>query len=164
MLPIIAGIISSLIQNNLPKIAQAVADKGVDYVQDKLGVKLEPDMSAEKLAEIQAAATKHEEFVMQQDNENTANARAMQMQALQQDDVFSKRFTYYLASFWSIITTIYIFCITFINIPLTNVRFSDTILGFLLGSVIATLINFFFGSSKTSQQKTELLLKSKDDK
>lgn len=65
MTPLITGIISSLISSKLPQVAQAVADKGVDYVSDKLGIKLEPNMSAEKIAEIQVAAQKHEEFKIQ---------------------------------------------------------------------------------------------------
>jgi hypothetical protein len=47
MLPVIAGIVSSLISNNLPKLAQAVADKGLDYVEDKLGVKVQTEETAE---------------------------------------------------------------------------------------------------------------------
>lgn len=159
MLPIIAGIVSSLISANLPKVAQAVVDKGLDVVEEKLGIKLEPDMSAEKLAEVQAAAQKHEEFRIEQDNKNTADARNMQNNALNQNDVFSKRFVYFFASFWSICAALYIAFITFGTIPESNIRFADTILGFILGTVIATILNYFFGSSSGSQKKTELLAK-----
>lgn len=163
MLPIIAGIVSSLFSNNLPKVAQAVIDKGLDYVEDKLGIKIdttvEGSLSPEKLAEIKAAAMKHEEFQIEQANKNTADARAMQVSALAQSDVFSKRYVYYLASFWSVFSVIYITLITFCTIPLQNVRFADTILGFLLGTIIATVINYFFGSSRSSALKTELLNK-----
>ena len=62
MIPIAASIISSLLANNLPKLAQAVADKGLDYVQDKLGVTLKPDMTPEEAAAVRAEADKHEEF------------------------------------------------------------------------------------------------------
>ena len=62
MIPLITSIISGLLANNLPKLAQAVADKGVDYVQDKLGVQLKPDMTPEEAAAIRAEADKHEEF------------------------------------------------------------------------------------------------------
>lgn len=62
MIPIITSIISGLLANNLPKLAQAVADKGVDYVQDKLGVQLKPDMTPEEAAAIRAEADKHDEF------------------------------------------------------------------------------------------------------
>ena len=157
MAPLIAGIVSSLIQNNLPKVAQAVVDKGLDYVQEKTGIELKPDMSQEEVKALREAAQKHEEFKIEQANKNTADARAMQVAALQQDDRFSKRFVMYLATFWSLTAVVYIFLITFTNIPELNIRFADTILGFLLGTVVATILNFFLGSSAGSKEKTEAL-------
>lgn len=157
MAPLLAGIVSSLIQNNLPKVAQAVVDKGLDYVQEKTGIELKPDMSQEEVKALREAAQKHEEFKIEQANKNTADARAMQVAALQQDDKFSKRFVMYLATFWSLTAVAYIFLITFTNIPEINIRFADTILGFLLGTVVATILNFFLGSSAGSKEKTEAL-------
>lgn len=69
----------------------------------------------------------------------------------------TKKFKFYLASAWSIFAFIYIMCITFLAIPTHNLRFADTIIGFLLGTVIATILNFFFGSSSGSEKKTDLL-------
>jgi uncharacterized membrane protein YccC len=63
----------------------------------------------------------------------------------------------YLAMFWSLTAVVYIFLITFTDIPALNVRFADTILGFLLGTVVATILNFFLGSSAGSKEKTEAL-------
>ena len=164
MAPIIASIVSGLISNNLPKVAQAVVDKGLDYVQEKTGIELKPDMNPEELKALKEAAQKHEEFKIEQDHKNTANARAMQVAALNQDDKFSKRFVMYLAIFWSLTAVTYIFLITFGSIPENNVRFADTILGFLLGTVVAKIINFFLGSSAGSKEKTDAMaaeLKSK---
>lgn len=87
---------------------------------------------------------------------DTASARHMQEVALQQDDPFSKRFVYYLASGWSIFSCLYIIVITVVPIPETSVRFVDTILGFLLGTVVATIIQFFLGSSIGSKAKDTL--------
>ncbi len=157
MTPLLAGIVSSLIQNNLPKVAQAVVDKGLDYVQEKTGIELKPDMSAEEVKALREAAQKHEEFKIEQANKNTADARAMQVAALQQDDKFAKRYVMYLATFWSVTAVVYIFLITFTFIPEMNIRFADTILGFLLGTVVATILNFFLGSSASSKEKTEVL-------
>lgn len=157
MAPLIASIVSGLISNNLPKVAQAVVDKGLDYVQEKTGIELKPDMNPEEVKALREAAQKHEEFKIEQANKNTADARAMQVAALQQDDKFAKRYVMYLATFWSITAVAYIFLITFTNIPETNVRFADTILGFLLGTVVATILNFFLGSSASSKEKTEVL-------
>lgn len=76
-----------------------------------------------------------------------SNSRNMQIEALKQEDTFSKRFVYYFAGYWALMSTIYIFTITLVNIPESNIRFADTTLGFLLGTVIATLIGFFYGNS-----------------
>lgn len=160
MLPaLITGIVSTLISNNLPKVAQAVVDKGLDYVEEKTGLKLEPNMSAELIEKLRVEAQKHEEFQIQEANKNTADARDMQKVALQQEDLFSKRFVYYLATFWSLATTAYIAAITFCQIPSDNLRIVDTILGFLLGTIIATMINYFYGTSRSSDRKTDLLVK-----
>lgn len=85
-----------------------------------------------------------------------ASARHMQETALQQDDIFSKRFVYYLAAWWSLFSCVYIIVISVITIPETSVRFVDTILGFLLGTVVATIIQFFLGSSIGSKTKDTL--------
>ena len=158
MLPILAGIVSTLISNNLPKVAQAVVDKGVDYVSDKLGVELKPDMSNEDIQKIAEAAQKHEEFCIEQAYKDTADARDMQKEALKQDDVWSKRFIYIFASAWSLFAMIFILMVSFGTIPPGSVRFVDTTLGFLLGTVVSTVIQFFFGSSVTSRKRTDELV------
>ena len=85
------------------------------------------------------------------DLENTKNARDLQKAALQQNDLFSKRFIYYLAVFWSVVSSIYFFLATFTEV--VNEEMADIILGFLLGTVAGSIINFFFGSSAGSKEK-----------
>jgi len=153
MLPIIAGIVASLVQAKLPKVAEAVVDKGLDYVQDKLGVKLEPEMSQEKIAEIQAKAQEHEEFLITSEIQDKANARNMQVEALKQEDVFSKRFVAYMSMFWSLFACAYIAAVTFMNIPPENVRIVDQMLGFLTASLLGSIVNFWVGSSYGSKKK-----------
>lgn len=91
------------------------------------------------------------------DLENTKDARDLQKVALQQNDLFSKRFVYYLATFWSVIGATYLFMATFTTV--VNPKMADTVLGFLLGTIVATIINFFFGSSQGSKDKANELLK-----
>jgi hypothetical protein len=93
--------------------------------------------------------------LLQLDMQNVANARDMQKAALSQDDVFSKRFVYYVAAFWSVIGGVYIFLVTFTEVE--NPQHANTIIGFLLGTIVATIINFFFGSSQGSKDKTRHL-------
>lgn len=88
------------------------------------------------------------------DYEDRASARAMQVAALQQDDVQSKRFIYNFAWFWSGFATLYILMVTFVPMPEGNARYADMVLGFLLGTVVATILTFFYGSSRGSKDQS----------
>ena len=157
MLPIIASIVSGLIANGLPKVADAVIEKGVDYVQDKMGIQLKPEGEATKedYAKIQAEANRHEEFMAENDLKNMQGARAMQEKAMDSDDPLVRRFVYYFVTFWSILSASYIGFITFGEIPESNIRFADTILGFVLGTMVASMFQFLLGSSLGSRKKDE---------
>jgi hypothetical protein len=155
MLPLIASIVSGLIQNNMHKVADAVIDKGVDYVQDKMGIQLKPEGEATKedYAKWSAEAAKHEEFMAEIDLKNMQGARDMQLKAMDSDDPLVRRFVYYFVSFWSVLSATYIGCITFVDIPDENIRFADTILGFVLGTMVASMFQFLLGSSLGSRSK-----------
>ena len=134
------------------------ADKAIELVSEKTGIDLtKGSVSKEEIVELQKFQREYESELLKYHTENTKSARDMQKAALEQDDVFSKRFVYYFASLWSIASIVFIFGITFITIPEGNERFADTILGFLLGTIVATIINFFYGSSKGSQDKNVLI-------
>ena len=157
MLPMIASIVSGLISNGLPKVADAVMEKGVDYVQQKLGVELKPEgqMNADDVAKLKEAAMKHEEFMAEIDLKNMQGARDMQLKAMDSDDPLVRRFVYYFIGFWSILSATYIGFITFGAIPEDNIRFADTILGFVLGTMVASMFQFLLGSSIGSRKKDE---------
>ena len=154
----------NLLKSLAPALATAVAGPAgglvVSAIANKFGVKDTVDEVAKAIAGDPEAALKLAQIDLEKlkiAQENTADARDMQKIALQQDDVFSKRFTMYLTMFWSSTAAIYIAFITFTTIPAQNVRFADTILGFILGTVIATMLNFWFGSSDGSKKKAEIL-------
>ena len=157
MLPIVASIVSGLISNGLPKVADAVLEKGVDYVEKELGVKLKPEeeMTKDDAKLLQERAMQHEEFMAELDAKDRTNARDMQREAMKSDDWLVRRFIYLFAIFWSLFSATYIGLITFGQIPAENMRFADTILGFLLGTIVATMISFFYGSSAGSRAKDE---------
>jgi hypothetical protein len=179
MIPIIAGLVSMLADKGLDLVSSAIdggADKAKDFIEAKTGIQMDgSDLSDEQIAKLKeleisskieleklAFENKKEdnrasEAVIAEVNKNTADARAMQVAALGQDDKFSKRFVYVFAAGWSIVAVVYIFMITFMNIPTANVRFADTVLGFLLGTIVATIINYFYGSSKSSADKNEVM-------
>lgn len=157
ILPLLAPLLATLASNGLGMVADAVTKKGQQFVEDKLGIDLSQDPNPEVIAQWKDAAREHERALLEMAYGDRANARAMQVAALQQTDLFSKRFVYYFAIFWSVTAALYIAFITFGEIPEANVRFADTILGFLLGTVVATIIQFFMGSSDGSKQKDTTL-------
>lgn len=149
-----------------PALATAVAGPlgglAVSAIASKLGVADTVEAVTKAISADPEAALKLAQIdleTLKAQYANTADARDMQKVALQQSDVFSKRFTMYLTAFWSVCAAVYIGFITFSVIPDTNVRFADTILGFILGTVIATMLNFWFGSSIGSKEKAEALRK-----
>lgn len=157
MLPIVASIVSNLISQGLPKVADAVMEKGVEAVEEKLGVKLKPEgeVTDADNAALKEAAMKHEEFMAEIDLKNMEGARNMQLAAMQSDDPLVRRFVYYFIGFWSVLSAIYLGAITFGTIPEANVRFADTIVGFVLGTMVAAMFQFLLGSSLGSRKKDE---------
>lgn len=169
MLP---ALLQPLLASGLNLVSNAVLAKGKEWVEEKTGIDLNKgSLSKEELTQLQQFELEHEEELLKlkiEDNKISAelekeylkdiqSAREMQIAALNQDDLFSKRFIYYLASFWSIGGALYIALITFMTIPPENTRFADTILGFLLGTIIAQILSFFYGSSKSSQNKDNFI-------
>ena len=149
-----------LLGNIAPALATAVAGPlggaAVSAIAAKFGVEDTVAAVAKAVSEDPDAALKLAQIdleTLKAQHANTADARAMQVAALNQSDVFSKRFTMYLTTFWSVCAAIYIGFITFSVIPDKNIRFADTILGFVLGTVLATMLNFWFGSSIGSKEK-----------
>lgn len=97
---------------------------------------------------------KHEVDLLTAYNSDRNSAREMQIEALKQHDKFSKRFVYYLAALWSVASIGYLFASTFFHV--LNERIADTILGFLMGTIVSTIINYFYGNSlKTNENKKQ---------
>lgn len=154
----------NLLKSFAPTLATAVAGPlggaAVSLIAKKFGVEDSVAAVANAIVGDPEAGKKLREMELEYAKmhlENVKDARAMQTAALGQSDVFAKRFVYYFAGFWSFCSVLYIGFITFGNIPAANIRFADTILGFLLGTVVATILNFFYGTSKSSQDKTDKL-------
>lgn len=66
-----------------------------------------------------------------------------------------RQFMYRLALSWSIFAMLYISGITFLGIPESGIRFADTALGFILGTVVGTIINYFYGDSDNKRESNE---------
>ena len=80
------------------------------------------------------------------------------------NDKTVKHFIYYYAWIWAIASVFYFFCVTFLQLPEGGRDFANIILGFLLGTAVVTIISFFYGSSKSSKDKTESMMKVDDVK
>jgi len=93
-------------------------------------------------------------------NADRTNARDFQIKALDSDDVFARRFVYWYAWGVTILTFIFIFCAAFVfdlESKTHAARIVDTVVGFLLGTTLSAVIQYFYGSSAGSRVKTEKL-------
>jgi hypothetical protein len=120
-----------------------------------MGITLKPEGEATKedYAKWSAEAAKHDEFMAEIDLKNMQGARDMQLKAMDSEDPLVRRFVYFFIAGWSILSAAYIGFITFGNIPESNIRFADTILGFVLGTMVASMFQFLLGSSLGSRAK-----------
>lgn len=156
----------NILKSVAPGLATAVAGPlggiAVKAIADKLGVENEVTAVAQAIAGDPEAARKLAEIDLAQFKAEAADrdsARQMQIAALQQEDLYAKHFIYNYAWFWSVGATVYFFAVTFAPMPAGGRDFANIILGFLLGTAVATIISFFYGSSKSSKDKTEAIVK-----
>ena len=163
-------ILSTLAGVGISFISDLIKDNGEDLVKEGIkkvtGIDLtkKKELTAEEIKAIRLAEVELRNLDFKQlelEMENANSARDMQKTALNQEDTFSKRFVYYYAIVMTVFTFSYIIAITFVPIPESSVRFADTVLGFLLGVGLASIINYFYGSSSGSKSKTEAMLKDK---
>ena len=142
---------------------ERIAGKVLDVAQVVTGSRSADDIVAAVHADAELAQKLRDRLMelaseeAEREAADRANARAMQQAALSQDDLFSKRFLYWFAAAWSLFAMGYIVLITVAPIAETNLRFADTILGFLLGTIVAAIIQFFYGSSRSSQGKDSMV-------
>ena len=155
MLPAVMSIVSGLIANNMPKVADAVIEKGVDYVQDKMGITLKPEHEATKedYEKWNAEAAKHEEFMAELDEKSRQRATDMFLKTVESDDPFVRRFIYYFIGWWSLFSTVVIPCMIWLPIPENNQRFADVAQGAIFGTMITGMFAFLLGSSQGSRNK-----------
>jgi len=148
----------------LPALS-AIFSKGASTLVDSVGKTLDNLITnKEELASVKLAVEKevnrHLESVQDKTLHETElylkdvdSARNMQIEALKQTDMFSKRFVYYLAA--GVVFLVFCFDVTlfFVHYPAENRDMINMIAGCLNTSALATVISFFFGSSKSSSDK-----------
>lgn len=153
-----------LLKGIAPAVATAVGGPlgglAVTAIANKFGVADDVQAVAKAIAGDPEAASKLAELDLRQfelENADRDSARHMQETALNQDDKYAKHFIYNFAWFWSVGSMAYFFAITFGQVPASGKDFGNIILGFLLGTAVATIISFFYGSSKSSKDKTDAM-------
>jgi hypothetical protein len=156
----------NILKGIAPAVATAVGGPlgglAVTAIANKFGVADDVQAVAKAIAGDPEAASKLAELDLKQfelENADRDSARHMQETALNQDDKFAKHFIYWFAWFWSVGSMVYFFAITFGTVPASGKDFGNIILGFLLGTAVATIISFFYGSSKSSKDKTDTMTK-----
>lgn len=80
--------------------------------------------------------------------DNTKHARDTYIQAI---TATKSKFLSYFPPIYATVVTFsglaYIFMITFLTIPSDNQGYANTVLGFVMGSLISPILSFYFGSS-----------------
>ena len=57
----------------------------------------------------------------------------------------------------------YLFMVTFLDVPETGKDHAQTIVGFILGVGVSTLLNYYWGSSQGSAEKSKTIAKELTD-
>jgi hypothetical protein len=160
MLPILASIVSGLISNGLPKVADAVMEKGLDYVQDKMGITLKPEGEATKedYAKIQAEAMKHEEFMAEIDAKDRDSARTREIEIATSDKapMINKIVTPVIALGVIGLSFALFTILMFVEVKQEAKDILIYILG-VLSAAVTQILSYYFGSSQGSKDKDNKL-------
>jgi hypothetical protein len=167
-------IVAALLGKGLNLVANAVAAKGKDWVEKKLGVELKPDMTSEDYAKLKIAEMEHEEELLKlqlEDNKldlqeldlrlkDTDSARKRETDIATSDKapIINKIVTPVLALFITALTFILFGFLMFDNSPVESSR--KDILVYVLGALTAIstqVISYYFGSSIGSKDKSAQL-------
>ena len=170
-------IIQSLLSNGLGLVANAVMAKGQQFVEDKLGVKLAPNMTPEQVSELKIKEMEHEEELMRLRLEEgklgleelgirikdvgSARDREVQIATNKDAPLLNKIVTPLLALSLLLITFVLFGVVMFQSDPVDSSR--KDILIYILGvlSAISTqIVSYYFGSSQGSKDKSEALEKA----
>ena len=110
--------------------------------------------------QVQDYTIKMEEFAQASDKmflEDKQSAREMQKASLSQNDLFSKRFVYYLSIGLAFTAIAYDFLLFFVTYPEANRDMINFVCGIINTGAFMSVINFFLGSSKGSADKQEMI-------
>jgi len=167
-------IVTALLGQGLNLVANAVMAKGKDWVENKLGVELKPDMTSEDYAKLQIAQMQHEEELLKlklEDNKldlqeldmrlkdtDSARKREAEIATSEKAPLINKIVTPVLALGVVALTFILFGFLLFDDSPVEPSR--KDILVYVLGALTAIstqVISYYFGSSIGSKDKSAQL-------
>ena len=170
----LAPLLKPLLANGLSLVANAVLAKGKKVVEDKLGVELKPDMSAEEIIRLKEAEMEHEEELLRlriEENKldlaeldlrlkdvDSARDRETAIATSDKAPLINKIVTPILALSILLLTFTLFGIVLFDNNPVDSSR--KDILIYILGvlSAISTqIVSYYFGSSQGSKDKADQL-------
>lgn len=138
---------ADIVSGGLVKEVAGLADRFIRTSEEK----------DEFLHRVKEAENKARFDLLKLDAEDRASARQMQMEALRQTDSFSKRFVPYLAFLIIMAAIGFGVALLFYEVPEENRRLFEMFCDIFLFAGAITVIQFFFGSSKGSSDKTDIL-------
>lgn len=168
------AILAPLLGAGLNLVANAVQAKGKQWVENKLGVELKPDMSSEDLAKVQIAQMEHEEELLRlRLEEDKLNLAELELRLKDTDSardretviatskdapLLNKIVTPVLALLLLGVTFILFGVVLFDQTPVDPSR--KDVLIYILGvlSAVATqVVSYYFGSSAGSKAKDDAI-------
>ena len=178
-LDLVSSVFNGATEASVEKIANEIEKRTGIKVQEIADDKLTP----EEWTKLKNFELQHQEMLLAalqtsqgQDidrirlmNEDRADARALQKSAIESGDWFTRNFIYVYALLITVCTFGFIGWAAFGNAFDVNAageltaaaqlqsRIVDTVIGFLLGVTLSAIIQFFFGSSKGSSDKSKML-------
>jgi hypothetical protein len=167
-------IVGALLGQGLNLVANAVMAKGKDWVENKLGVELKPDMTSEDYSKLQIAQMQHEEELLKlklEDNKldlqeldlrlkdtDSARKREVEIATSEKAPLINKIVTPVLALGVTAITFVLFGFLMFDSSPVEPSR--KDVLVYVLGALTAIstqVISYYFGSSVGSKDKSAQL-------
>ena len=160
MAPMLLSIVSGLVSKGMPKVADAVLDKGLDYVEQKMGIKLKPeeDLTDDDVKDLQARAMQHQEFMAEAQIKEMQSARDREIKLATDPNVHPliKLVTPILALGTVGFSFALFLMFFFVEITQSNKDILIYILGSLNGAMVMVL-GYYFGSSLGSKEKDSKL-------
>lgn len=175
MIPVLAGLLSTLAGNGLNVLVSAITAKGKEFVENKIGMKIPDDISKltpEFMVELKKAEMLHEEVLVNAaikekeislaektlEVDNTKDARAMN-KAIQESEhasYLSKVAPYYLDFLIVGATLLMAALLFFVGVPAANEKLAYMALGSLI-TMCGTILNFHRGTSSSSAKKDDTI-------